>query len=269
MTTPVITENEVVQACQKLFGEEIDISRDFLYYSIHPSGVKSAYRKKAKETHPDLFAADPVHVQQKQTALFREIIKAYDILTLFFKQREAGAWRPGRTPLRQRRERRPKKDKPAASAANASSRRTGDEIYYRGVLPRRRLQFGQYLYYRGKITFGMLIQALVWQRKQRPTIGDIALQWGLLDAAGVNRIFSLCGRPRLFGEKAVELGLLSVFQVNTLLLYQRSLQDRLGKYFIDASILSYHEIERLAADLKEHNARILAATCRDRQHACA
>src|SRR5512135_479763 len=90
-----VTETEVVQACRKLFGEDVDISRNFLYYSIQPSGVKSAYRKKAKESHPDLFAADPAHIQQKQTALFREIIQAYDTLTLFFKQREQGGWQPG------------------------------------------------------------------------------------------------------------------------------------------------------------------------------
>jgi hypothetical protein len=265
----VITETEVVQACQKLFGEEVDISRDFLYYSIHPRGVKSAYRKKAKETHPDLFTADPAHVQQKQTALFREIIRAYDILTLFFKQRDAGVWHPGGAPHRSRKEHRARPEKKTASSPHATSPRSGDALYYRGVLPRRRHQIGQYLYYRGKITFGMLIQALVWQRRQRPTIGDIAIQWGLLDSPDVDRIFNLCGRPRLFGEKAVELGLLSVFQVNTLLLYQRSLQDRLGSYFVEKNILSSAEVERLVLDLKEHNAGILAASYRNRQRACA
>ncbi len=264
----VITETDVVQACQTLFGEDVDISRNFLYYSIQPSGVKSAYRKKAKETHPDLFAAGPAHIQQKQTALFREIIQAYDVLTLFFKQREEGAWRPDDRPWTERRakQRRPG---PGAADAPSSSVHQGDDIYFRGPIPHRRLQFGQYLYYRGKITFGTLIQALVWQRKQRPTIGDIAIQWGLLDCAAVDRIFAACGRPRLFGEKAVELGLLSVFQVNTLLLYQRSLQERLGRYFVGKNILSFIEIERLAGDLKEHNARILAASCRRNRHACA
>ena len=105
------------------------------------------------------------------------------------------------------------------------------DVYYKGSIPNRRLQFGQYLYYRGKIPFEALIKALVWQRKQRPTIGDIALQWGMLDPEGVDRIFRQCGKARLFGEKAVELGLLTVFQVNTILLYQRSRQDRLGNLF--------------------------------------
>src|SRR5512146_2156418 len=89
----MISETEVVRACQTLFGEHVDISREFLYY-VQPSGVKSAYRKKAKETHPDLFAGDPVHIQQKQTEMFRQILHAYDVLNVFFKQRADGAWRP-------------------------------------------------------------------------------------------------------------------------------------------------------------------------------
>jgi hypothetical protein len=265
----VISETELIQACHTLFGEDVNISRDFLYYSIQLSGVKSAYRKKAKEIHPDLFAADPAHVQQKQNALFREIIHAYDVLNLFFKQREEGAWRPDCVPVDYARDRRARRRKPEPARTSSSPNHKGDDIHYHGEVPRRRLQFGQYLYYRGKITFGALIQALVWQRKQRPTIGDIAVQWGLLDAAAVDRVSEPCGRPRLFGEKAVELGLLSVFQVNTLLLHQRSLQDRLGSYFVGKSILSLGEIDRLAMDLKEHNARILTASCGSKQHACA
>jgi hypothetical protein len=254
----VITETDIVKACRTLFGNDVDITRDFLFYSVQPSGVKSAYRKKAKETHPDLFASDPLHVQQKQTALFREILRAYDVLNLFFDQREKGIWHPDLTTQRtQTKKQEPAHTKPAPSSPTPSS---GDDIYYNGPMPNRTLQIGQYLYYRGKITFGSLIRALLWQRKQRPTIGDIAVQWGLLDREKVSKVFTLCTRPRLFGEKAVELGLMTVFQVNTILLYQRSRQNRLGMYFIQNNILSMVELEMLARELKEHNAAILART---------
>jgi hypothetical protein len=257
-----VTETQVVTACRTLFGGNIDISRDFLYTYIQPSGVKSAYRKKAKENHPDLFAADPAHVQQKQTALFREILQAYDVLNLFFKQRETHGARPlARPHVRPR---------PAAKQETASEQRpsagSGDPLYYRGHVPHRTLQIGQYLYYRGKITFNILIKALMWQRKQRPSIGDIALQWGLLDAAKVDRIFNAVRGPRLFGEKAVELGLLSVFQVNTILLYQRSQQLRLGDYFIHHNLLGQEDLELLVRELNEHNAAILV-NARHRGHA--
>lgn len=248
----VVSETDVVKACRTLFGRQIDITSDFIYYSIQPSGVKSAYRQKAKENHPDLFATDPLHIQQQQTTRFREILEAYDVLNLFFKQRESSSPcpRPAQAPPRTR--------TPENRTTSASRAGANDEIYYRGVVPQRTLQIGQYLYYRGKIPFGVLIRALVWQRKQRPTIGDIAVQWGLLNTEAIDRIFNLCGKPRLFGEKAVELGLLTVFQVNTILLYQRSQQDRLGKYFIENNILGPSELEILALELKKHNASVLA-----------
>ena len=264
----VITETEVVHACETLFGTDTDISRDFLH-QIQPSGVKSAYRKKAKEHHPDLFANNPVHIQQKQTALFQNIIRAYDVLNRYFKQRETGSWSPAghvpRSPGRSRESGNP------GPSAKPRPERKGDEALYSGNVPLETLQIGQYLYYRGKITFGMLISALVWQRKQRPSIGDIALQWGWLDSEGLSKVSRSCKRMRLFGDKAVELGVLTIFQVNAILLYQSSLQNRLGDYFVLHRILSQEELEQLARDLKDHNAGVVAFTVHARQNhkACA
>ena len=256
----MITETDVIDACKTIFGKDININRDFLYTYMQPSGVKSAYRKRAKETHPDLFTNDPVHVQQKQTALFRDILRAYDTLNLFFKQRDQ-----------------PTRANHAAHVTNrdhssrnktSSYRRDRTGTYYTGMIPARTLQIGQYLYYRGEISFSSMINALVWQRQQRPSIGDIAVQWGWLDASDLNRIMMICSRPRLFGEKAVELGLLTVFQVNTILLYQRTQQTRLGDYFIRQNIISSDQMNRLVEDLKQHNAAVLASRARSnkKQH---
>jgi hypothetical protein len=257
-----ITEIDVVHACQTLFGKEINVSRDFLHY-IQPSGVKSAYRRKAKEHHPDFFATDPLHIQRKQTMLFREILRAYDVLGLFFKQREERAWNFSKGPVRAKtRPAEEKKTEPAPA-------RNNEGTYFSGRVPFRTLQIGQYLYYRGTISFHALIKALVWQRKQRPSFGEIALRWGWLDSTGHEQIFMLRDRPRRVGEKAVKLGLLSVFQVNVILLYQRSQQDRLGGYFVQNGSLSQHELERLLRDLKQHNAAVLAdAAFRVRKQNC-
>jgi hypothetical protein len=260
---PTISETEVVQACRTLFGPDVNISKDFLLRYIQPGGVKSAYRKKAKENHPDLFNSDAAHIQQKQTVVFREILNAYDTLNEFFKQREDGSMRFTAAQM--------KPTGPTAQPREHAERRQSDrradraenDTYYTGMIPLRQLQIGQYLYYRGKISFGSLINALVWQRKQRPAIGDIALKWGWLDQEGINKIFSACKQPRLFGEKAVELGLLTVFQVNTILLYQRSQQHRLGNYFTEQRILSAEQLEQYVLELKEHNATVLAATRRE------
>ncbi len=257
----VISESQVVKACRTLFGKDVDISRDFLYY-VQPSGVKSAYRKKAKENHPDLFTSHPLAVQQKQTSLFREILDAYDVLNRFFKQRELRSWREGMRPFSE--QTRTREERSAQSSSQTSPFRNGDDIYYKGGVPHRTLQIGHYLYYSGKIAFGALIKALIWQRKQRPSIGDTAVQWGWLEPEGVDRIFKLCGKSRLFGEKAVELGLLTIFQVNTILLYQRSQQSPLGSYFVENKLLKPEELDRLVQELKEHNGRILAKSSEKR-----
>ncbi len=252
-----ITDAEVVLACQTLFGKNVKITRDFLY-SIKQGGVKSAYRMKAKENHPDLFASRPVYIQQRQTERFRQIILAYDILNLFFRQREAGvrrsAPRTTAAPARNRKQRDGVRESERASAPK------GKGTYYRGTVPHAVLQIGQYLYYRGRISFDTLINSLIWQRKQRPCIGDIAVQWGWLDEKGRQKISRASMRQMLFGEKAVDLGLLSVFQVNTILLYQRSHQERLGVYFVRNKILSSEGIELLVQELKEHNAGVLSGS---------
>jgi len=251
-----ITEIDVVQACRTLFGADINISKDFLH-TMHPRGIKSAFRKKAKEHHPDLFAANPVHIQQRQTALFRDIVGAYDILNHYFKQRESGTWNPAQTPRPAAKRTHP--NAAPARPARASAFSQPEENMYRGNVPDQVLQIGQFLYYRGRISFDALIASLVWQRKQRPSMGDIALLWGWIDAAGLEKISRACERLRLFGEKAVEMGLLTVFQVNAILLYQQANQDRLGNYFIQHGLSSEEELSLLVEDLKEHNAAVLSS----------
>ena len=249
-----ITDAEVVLACQTLFGKNVNITSDFLRI-IQPGGVKSAYRKQAKEHHPDLFDANHVHIQKKQTERFREIIRAYDVLTLFFQQREACVRRPAPKPAPAPARDREQRDD---GASKKPSQAKGGDTYYHGTVPPEVLRIGQYLYYRGSISFEALINALIWQRKQRSSIGEIAMQWGWLDDEGRQKIARVCSRQRLFGEKAVDLGLLSVFQVNTILLYQRSQQERLGEYFFQEMILTSEALENLVRELKEHNAGVLS-----------
>jgi len=254
--TTRLTETQVAEACKTLFGSDIIVRRSFLLY-IQPSGAKSAYRRKAKETHPDLFSgADPLQ-QKKQAMLFIEILKAYDVLNAFFKQRDEGLWkevkkaaapRPQRTTARR------------AEAAHKPPPRPSekDTQFWGGGVPFRPLEIGRYLYYSKRISYQALIDALVWQRSQRPIIGDIALRWGWLTAGGIDQITQSSGLSGRFGEKAMGLGLLSPFQVKTLLFFQRSQQERLGQYFVVHQLLSKDNLERFVADLQEHNARVVA-----------
>ncbi len=247
-----LTESEVLKACQTLFGSKTNVCRDFLYY-LQPDGARSAFRKIAKETHPDLFACEASHVQKRQTSLFREICRAYEIINLFFKQRDEGSWSPHPpvdvldVPRREYRRTR----------ADGRSKEPFDSSYFtRKPLPFRCLELGRFLYYQGMISYEELISALVWQRRQRPAVGDIALRWGWLNASAIERILGTTMPAGRFGEKAVGLGLLSLFQVNTLLYYQRSQQEKLGRYFVQKNILTPERVEVVVRELNEHNAAV-------------
>lgn len=255
MTTR-LTEAQVAEACKTLFGSDITVRRSFLLY-IQPSGAKSAYRQKAKETHPDLFAGADPHQQKRQALLFIEILKAYDVLNAFFKLRDEGLWKEVKKAAEPRPQRAAAK-RPEAAHKQPPKPSERTTQFWEGGIPFRPLEIGRYLYYSKRISYQALIDALVWQRNQRPIIGDIALRWGWLTTGAIDRITRFSGLSGRFGEKAVGLGLLSSFQVKTLLFFQRSQQERLGQYFVVRQLLTRDDLERFVADLQEHNARVVA-----------
>ena len=272
----ILSEHEIYRACRTLFGAEVDLSRDFLSY-LQPSGVKTAYRQKVKETHPDLFAGDAVR-QRQQTGLFQELVAAYELFGNFFQQRDRGLWLGGRSSASPR----PSPSPPDFSSAGFRGARSAQEgprahrearagttgqkpHYYGGPLPARTLEFGLFLYYQQLISYRQLIEALIWQRGQRPNLGDIAQRWGWLTELEVRSILAARLQLRRFGEKAVHLQYLSDRQLQTLLYYQRSQQQRLGQFFVEQKILSAEEVNRLVLGQREHNQRIAAELQRARR----
>jgi hypothetical protein len=253
----LVSEADIIKACRTLFGPEVSLSQEFLCY-LQPSGAKSAYRQKVKETHPDSFAGLDSRIQREKTGMFQELVAAYETVSDFFKQRESGLWVAREKPPA----RRPAPDPPPQETRCRQSDhgvRPEREEPRRsnGFLPSRPLEIGLFLYYQGIITYRQLIDALIWQRKQRPNLGDIAQRWGWLNEKDVKAILCHRGLFGRFGEKAVTLEFLTERQLNTLLFYQRSRQQKLGRYFVEHCILSAEAMERLATEQKTHNARIL------------
>lgn len=254
LATPDAT---VLNACRTLFGTKAAVSPEFLI-SLKPNVIKTAFRKKAKETHPDLFTAHDPRVQKRQSELFRVVNDAYDIMRSYCERRDrAGV----RTRARVRTE--PTRTPHRAGSATESFRVAEEGWLYRGVVPERRHEIGRYLYYRGCISYHILLKAVAWQMRQRPAMGVIAKRWGWLDDRRISRILGFRGMPRLFGQRALHLGLLSSYQARILLAYQRTLQKKLGQYFVDRGDLLRDEMEQLAADLNKHNARFPYAAAAD------
>jgi hypothetical protein len=125
---------------------------------------------------------------------------------------------------------------------------------YRGTVPERRHEIGRYLYYRGRIPHDVLLRALAWQMRQRPPLGSIAKSWGWLNDEQIRSILGFRGMSR-FGQRALHLGFLSSYQARILLSYQRTLQKKLGLYFVEHGHLTREEMDRVATDLISHNAR--------------
>lgn len=226
------------EACRTLFGDEVQLGPEFLDY-LQPSGAKSAFRNQAKRHHPDRFAGATQDVRARQAERFREIRQAYNLLNDFLARR-CHQPRPSRSsvaPIR------PQRPSPPATPGEKTP------------MPPLPMAFGTFAFHQGKIDYRDLIEALVWQRRQRPAIGTIACQWGWLSDTGVRRILGHRGHSIRFGQKAVELGLLSPLQVEALLLHQRTHQRRLGQYFIERGLMTAAEADELADHLARHNAR--------------
>lgn len=245
-----VSEIQVLQACRALFGREVGV--DFLR-SLSAGGVKSAYRKKAKQVHPDLYVRESALVQRQQNAKFRELTEAFKTLTDFLKE-GAGPKRPAQ-PARPQTRTQPR---PASRSGGASARANTTEFFYRGSTPARVLEIGQYLYYKGLIPFRALVDATIWQRKQRPVIGSIAKDWGWLKEQDLSRVINFKRPFARFGEKAVALGVLNDFQVRTLLYSQRTRQQQFGQFFVQAGLLSAAQMERLVQECRAHNQRCAA-----------
>jgi len=246
-------ETEVYNACRLLFGSNLTLNHDFLRY-LQPAGAKTAYRQRAKENHPDRFHNATPLIYRQKVKNFQDLNQAYELLLDFLSQRRSHILplTPAASPAGYQRSRpRPRTAKPAPAERSAEP------------MPGRILEFGLFLYYRGHINFRQLIEALAWQRRQRPNLGDIAERWGWLSAPQVQLILrhrSATGYYRRFGEKALELHLLDQRQLQTLLTYQRSVQRRIGEFFVEHGLLTQVQLQRLLQEHQQHNRQFTTAS---------
>jgi curved DNA-binding protein CbpA len=237
-----VSEAEVFRACRTLFGSDLQLSHDFLNY-LQPDGVRSAYRKKAKVVHPDKFSVAAADVMARQKRLFQDLNHAHHTVLNYLEQRQI---------LSRSRHYRSR----SRSTSQQSQRHEAPKPrQHNGPLPAHPLQFGIFLYYRGVIPFKTLINAIAWQRQQRPNLGDIAKRWGWLNDEQIKAIIFYRGGTKRFGEKAEKLGMLTASQVRTMLYYQRTQQLQLGQYFIRHNIFDETALNQYLQQLSEHNSK--------------
>ncbi len=252
--------SELFQACETIFGSEVKISPDFLE-CLQTVGIKTAFRKRALETHPDraktlgFFTAD-------LTDEFINVRQAYERLLSFVETRnentvsssifnEFRATQNYSDPSPKSSFHQNTQYKTGQKKAHHSKKHT--DHFYSGSVPNGNLMLGQFLYYSGLISWKMLIEAICWQRRQRPLIGQIAVTWGLISYHDVLRILNIRTFDEKFGECALRIGYISGFEQLALVGKQKKLQRPFGEYFIKRGILSSIDLISISQKQQLHN----------------
>lgn len=242
---------ELLSSCKILFGPGVEVSCGFLQY-LQPEGVKSAYRKRAREIHPDAHPMAAADQLQRLEREFARVSTAYQHLSGYLLKRTG---KKGTAQARSAYQ----------QAANGSTEQPytryssappSDHLFYKGPIPSVTLKIGRYLYFRGVVSFQSVAEALVWQRKQRPSIGMLARSWGWLDDSTVHRILQSEQVSGRFGDRAVQLGVLQPWQCAELLNWQLLSQERLGSYFVRYLGISGYKLSLLNYEKLQHNSKI-------------
>jgi hypothetical protein len=267
-----ITFDDVLRAGRVLFGAA---------FAAEARGwrdrLKATYRRRALETHPDR-ARSLGRTERDLAREFHAVAGAYRILSSMRAGPLPGAAAPAPPPAPVRvwppRRARPASEAvpwtpprapgaragppPAAPPASAGPRvrasiRPED-------LPRQRLRFAEFLYYSGRVRWTALVDAIAWQRSQRPPLGRIAVDLGFLASDDVGVILErrrLAGANAVpFGEWAVRLGRLTPFQLLATLGHQLRMQRPIGQFFVERGMLGEDEIDEVRRGVLRHNAAL-------------
>jgi len=256
-----------LHACRLLFGAEVLVSRDFLDY-VQLSGLKSAFRRRALETHPDndrkvASACDPTE--------FYQVREAYATLLDFLRRRD-GLPADNDRPCQSSTESAPpaesgtprsdaEQDSPfyikirpiVLSPLARGQAATSIDRFHQGPLPNRPLLFGHFLYYSGLTTWRTITRILLWQKQGRPRCGELGSRFGMLSSENVALILHNKSPHTLFGEAALALGLLNQGQVHALLRQQLRLQKKFGAILLEKQLVDEQELRSLLHLFRLHN----------------
>jgi hypothetical protein len=249
---------ELQQAIQLLFADMSFKTSGPSFYRLGMVDIKKEYRKKAMLFHPDrseILGESRTLLEEK----FKQINHAYDILKSEFQDksfilrfktvpRPGGARQPD-DPIWETKSGFRRRAAPAQKSA-------AKEYFYRGsALPKRPLRLGEYLFCRQLISWETLINAIAWQYRHRPRLGEIALDLDYLTHRDIREILKKKCLNEPFGQAAVRLGLLSDYRCFVLLGRQRRYGVPLGRFFLDRGIVTEAELDRYVQENRLHNFR--------------
>jgi hypothetical protein len=252
------TESMVFAAYRVLFPCDMELNGEMLR-SVELPEVKKAYRRRALDTHPDRFAFRDDRLRKHCTERFIQVSEAYETLSWYltlrdkgfeFRRNDAGRYgQSRRTSPFERKE--PKTASRFYSPGNEAFRFS---FWEKGV-PLRRLRFGEFLYYSRVIPWSFLIKALIWQKKHRPRIGEIAQRWRWFNESQIIGVLKERRPGELIGEALLRRRLISPFQLSVLLWQQKKIQKPIGEYFVHQRLLTGEQVWRYLQRQDAHNVR--------------
>ena len=263
-----ISRTNLINDCCLLFGSNIFNCVDFLR-GLSPSELRTAYRRKAFETHPDR-ARTLGKNEDTMDDRFKRVITAYERLNsvvqggkIYILGDEVPK-KENATRTNHHKQTRQKSTSGFSYTGNVRkskhaqvSRKSASDCFYNGYVPKRELLIGQFLYYSGFISWKTLFDAVYWQRKRRPIIGKIALDWGILSPDNIKRILTERNYKEQFGDYALRNGFITHFEHLAIVGRQKKLQPPIGEYFIKQGILAHMELKRMIESLKTHNKNVI------------
>lgn len=118
--------------------------------------------------------------------------------------------------------------------------------------PPARFRFAEYLVRTGRISRDTMVEAVRWQRRQRPSVGRLAVEAGFLTDEQVWEVLHERRRAQAFSERFVEFaarrGYLSQSQAQTVVRKQEKMHRRIGEYFIEQRLFDADAIAAFAVE---------------------
>lgn len=223
-------EKELFKAYRLLFKPGGPVMRRHIREVDSPS-LKKAYRREVLQSHPDRarsLGVNPVILTQR----FFAVEKAFRVLNEYIS-----------TPIVPRSPENNSQTKPQTAGVGSG-------------VPSTELMLGQYLFYRGIVPMNILLEALAWQREQRKSFGEIAVEMYYLSRSDIPHIIQKRNYREKFGECALRLGYINSFQHTTIMKKQALGQKPLGDFFIQKNLMTRATLERYVQEQQEHNRRI-------------
>ncbi len=234
---------ELQFACRTLFGPRHFYSMRFLT-ALDAGSVKRVFRRRVLDCHPDRSQVLGKKIAELEGEFLR-VSLAYEILKRYL------------VPLKRPAELAPENEAVRPREPTPAGSEPPRDHFWRAHLPPKRMLFGQFLYYSGRISWKTLMSAVSWQRKQRPVFGSIARERGYLDPAAIQLLLQNRELFEQIGEAAVRLGYLSRYQRNAVLGCQQKLHRPLREFFIERGVMDDEELEDWFERQKAHNHALL------------